>query len=259
MDWTPAGLALYYWIDPKPERGMSMFPQSQSRPYQLDYGTDEKVVFNFFNTVYAWMACGLGVTAIVAYLVSQNKAMAAAFDTRGMAIVFLLGMVLFAYGIQSAAQRISATVATVLFLVFAAMMGAFISSIFLIYSLSTITAAFVMTGGVFGAMSVYGFVTRRDLTSMGSFLIMCVVGLIVATIVNFFVASNAFSWFLTYAILAVFIGLTAYDTQKLRNIAQQTAGNTDLAHRYAIIGSLSLYLDFINMFLSILRILGGRR
>ncbi len=238
---------------------MSMYPQSQSRPYQLDYGTDEKVVFNFFNTVYAWMACGLGVTATVAFLVSQNKAMMAALYNRGMVVVFLLGTVLFAYAVQAAAQKISATVATVLFLIYAAMIGAFISFIFVVYPLSTITAAFVMTGGVFGAMSVYGFITHRDLTSLGSILIMCVIGLFLATLVNVFVASNAFSWFLTYAILAVFIGLTAYDTQKLRNIAQQTAGNPDLAHRYAIIGSLSLYLDFINMFLSILRILGGRR
>ena len=116
-----------------------------------------------------------------------------------------------------------------------------------------------MTAGVFGGMSVYGFVTKRDLTSMGSFLFMAVWGLFLATIVNFFVASTGLSWLLTYAILAVFILLTAYDTQRLKIIAEQVRGDARSSASYAIIGSLSLYLDFINMFLSILRIMGNRR
>lgn len=238
---------------------MTMYPQPSSRPVELEYGTSDRAVFNFFNTVYAWMACGLGVTATVAYLVSQNTAIMKALYSRGLIVVFLLGTALLAYGIRAAAQRISATVATALFLLYAAIIGAFISFIFIIYPLNTIAAAFVMTGGVFGGMSVFGFVTKRDLTSMGSFLIMCVWGLFLATIVNVFIASNAFSWVLTYIILAVFIGLTAYDTQMLKNMAEQLADQPALASRYAIIGSLNLYVDFINIFMSILRILGGSR
>jgi hypothetical protein len=235
-----------------------MYPD-QSRPVELEYGTDDKAVFNFFNAVYAWMAVGLAVTAAVAWYVSQNMAVMKVLYGRGVYLAVLLGTVALAYSVRSAARRVSATVATALFLLYSAVIGAMISGIFIIYPMATIGAAFVITGGVFGGMSVYGFVTKRDLTSMGSFLIMCVWGLFLATIVNIFVASDAFSWIITYAVLAVFIGLTAYDTQMLRNIALETAGDANLAARYAIIGSLELYLDFINIFLSILRILGSRR
>jgi FtsH-binding integral membrane protein len=238
---------------------MSMFPDSQSRRVELEYGTDEKVVFNFFNTVYAWMACGLAVTATVAFYVSQNTAIMKALYSRGIVLAVFLGTAGLAYGIRAAAQHISATVATALFLLYSAVIGAFISFIFIIYPMSTIAAAFVMTGGVFAGMSVYGFMTKRSLTSMGSFLIMCVWGLFLATIVNIFWANNLMSWVITYAVLAVFIGLTAYDTQMLKEIAAQTAGDPKLAARYAIIGSLNLYVDFINIFMSILRILGSRK
>jgi len=154
---------------------------------------------------------------------------------------------------------LSAAAATGLFILYAALIGFAIAPIFLIYKMATIVAAFVMTGGVFGVMSVYGFVTKRDLTSMGSFLVMAVVGLFLASLVNIFWANNALSWIITYAVLAVFIGLTAYRTQQLKEIALQLSGNADMAARYAIIGSLSLYISFINMFMSILRILGDRR
>ena len=116
-----------------------------------------------------------------------------------------------------------------------------------------------MTAGVFGGMSVYGFVTKRDLTALGSILIMCVWGLILASLVSFFFASTALEWIIDYAILAVFIGLTAADTQRLKAIAVQVSGDARASASYAIIGSLRLYLDFINMFLAILRILGNRR
>ncbi|MGH7176723.1 MAG: Bax inhibitor-1/YccA family protein [Tepidisphaeraceae bacterium] len=238
---------------------MSMYPDSQSRPFELDYGTDDKAVFHFFNTVYAWMCVGLGVTATVAWLGSQHMAFMQAIAGRGVAVAFLLGTALLAYSIRAAAAKLSPMVATGLFLLFAAIIGAFLSFIFLIYPMQTIVGSFVMTAGVFGGMSVYGFVTKRDLTKMGSILIMCVWGLFLATIVNIFIASSAVSWIITYAVLAVFIGLVAYDTQMLKQMALQTQGDVKLAQRYAIVGSLSLYVDFINIFMSILRIMGSRR
>jgi len=240
---------------------MSMYPNNDvtRRPIGLGYATDEKVVFNFFNTVYAWMCVGLAVTAAVAWMVSQNAPMVRAFSSSGLGLIFLLGSVAMVWAIQSAAQRVQPTLATVLFLLYSAVIGAVFSGIFVLYNLQTISGAFIMTAGVFGGMSVYGFVTKRDLTAMGSILIMCVWGLFLATIVNFFIASTAFSWFLTYAILAVFIGLVAFDTQRLRVIAQQIGGDARASASYAIIGSLRLYLDFINIFLSILRIMGNRR
>jgi FtsH-binding integral membrane protein len=235
-----------------------MFPQT--RVQKLEYGTDERVVFNFFNTVYAWMAVGLAVTATVAYLVAQSPAaLSIIYGSRAGLAVGGLAAFAIAWGVQSMAMRISPAAATAMFLLYAAVIGALLSGIFLTYKLGTIGSAFVITGGVFGGMSVYGFVTKRDLTSMGSILIMCAWGLFLASLVNIFLASTVFSWFITYAVLAVFIGLTAYDTQKLREIALQLQGNPSMAARYAIVGSLHLYVDFINIFISILRILGSRR
>ena len=237
---------------------MSMYPQT--RRYELEYGTDEKVVFNFFNAVYAWMAVGLAVTATVAFLCSRSPAILGfIYANKFVAIASVLTAVAIAWGVRSAAHRMSPAAATGLFLLYAAVVGLLISYIFLVYPIQTIGGAFVMTAGVFGGMSLYGWFTKRDLTSMGSILIMCFWGLFLASIVNVFLASNAVSWVITYAVLAVFIGLTAYDTQKLRQLAYSLQGNPSMAARYAIVGSLELYVDFINIFLSILRILGSRR
>jgi len=237
-----------------------MYPNSTTRRHELEYGTDDRAVFNFFNTVYAWMAVGLAVTASVAWFCSQSAA-ARQFLFTNRFVYLAFGLVAFAIAmaVRSVSLRMGPTAATALFLIYAAMIGALISYIFIIYRLQTIGAAFLISGGVFGGMSVYGFVTKRDLTSMGSILIMCVWGLLLASIANVFIASNALSWILTYVVLFVFIGLTAYDTQKLREIAIQVQGDSKMAARYAIVGSLELYVDFINIFLSILRIMGDRR
>jgi FtsH-binding integral membrane protein len=237
---------------------MSQFPQSQRRSWELEYGTDDKTTFNFFNAVYAWMAVGLAVTAAVAWFVSQSQ-LVYITGGKGFAVAFMLGAALLAFAVQGVALRLSVAAATGLFLLYAALIGFAISPIFLVYQMNTIVAAFVMTGGVFAVMSVYGFVTKRDLTSMGSFLVMAMVGLFLASLVNIFLANNALSWIITYAVLAVFIGLTAYRTQQLKEMAIQLSGNADMLSRVAIIGSLTLYISFINMFMSILRILGDRR
>ncbi len=237
---------------------MSQFPFA--RKVELEYGTDDRVMFNFFNAVYAWMAVGLAVTAVVAYAVSQSPAlMNGIFANKGGYLLIALGAFAIAWGVQKAALSISAAAATVLFLLYAAVIGALISGIFLVYSTSALTTSFLLTAGVFGGMSIYGFITKRDLTRIGSILVMCVWGLILASVVNLFFYSDLVSWVITYAILLVFIGLTAYDTQKLKAIAEATRGNRDLAARYVIIGSLNLYVDFINIFMAILRIVGSRR
>jgi FtsH-binding integral membrane protein len=242
---------------------MSMYPSDSgvgSRRLELEYGTDERTVFNFFNTVYAWMAVGLAVTATVAFLVSQSPpVMRVLYAGKFMIVALLLGAWAIAWAVQSAAMRISAAAATALFLLYAAVIGAMISYIFLVYPMATIVGAFFMTAGTFGVMSVYGFVTKRDLSGIGSFLVMAAIGLFFASIVNVFLASNALSWFITYAVLAVFVGITAYQTQKLKGLAHDLAHDGALAARVAIIGSLVLYISFINMFMSILRILGSRK
>ncbi len=235
---------------------MSQFPNVRSRV--LNYSTDDKVAFNFFNAVYSWMAVGLALTAVVAYAASQSQAIIQMmYGSRIMVIACALGMMAIAMGVQSAALRISALAGTVLFLVYAGLMGLMISYIFIVYQMPVIGGAFLVTAGVFGGMSVYGFATKRDLTSMGSMLVMAFWGIFLASIVNIFIASDLLSWVVTYGVLFVVLGLVAYHTQMLKNIADQTRGNPHLAQRYAIIGSLILYISFINLFLSILRIMGG--
>ncbi len=239
---------------------MSQFPGIGTQRKVLDYSTDEKVMFNFFNTVYAWMAVGLAVTAVVAWWGStQTAVLNLVYGNSFGYIGILLGAMLIARSVQTTALRLNVGVATALFLLYAAVIGFLISGIFRIYPNPTLLSAFIVTGGVFAGMSVFGFVTKKDLTSMGSILIMCVWGLFLATIVNVFFYSSFISWIITYAVLAVFILLTAYDTQKLKQIALATQGNKQLAARYAIIGSLNLYVDFLNMFMAILRIMGNRR
>lgn len=240
---------------------MSMYPNEQVRkPIELEYGTTDKSVFNFFNQVYAWMAVGLAVTACVGLFVSRTPSiMQFMFANKFVYLAAILGSVAIAWGVGSVALRVSAGAGLAMFLVYAALIGVLTSYIYVAYRMETIGAAFLMTAGVFGGMSLYGFVTKRDLTTMGSILVMCFWGLLLASLVNIFIASNALSWLITYAILAVFIGLTAYDTQKLKEIANQLDGNPSTLQRYAVIGSLNLYVDFINIFLAILRILGSRK
>lgn len=237
---------------------MSMYPTSHR--LELDYATDDRTLFNFFNAVYAWMAVGLALTAVVAWVVSRSPAMlGVVYSGRGMVLAMGLGAFAIAWYVQTNFHRISVTAATGLFLVYAVVIGAMISGIFLLYPMSTLLAAFLVTGGTFGAMSIYGFVTKRDLSRIGSILVMCAIGLFVASMVNLFLASDALSWIITYAVLAIFIGITAYETQRLRNVALELQGNGAMLSRVAIVGSLVLYISFINMFMAILRILGNRR
>jgi FtsH-binding integral membrane protein len=240
---------------------MSMFPESGARkPWELDYARDDKSISKFFNVVYAWMAVGLAVTAAVAWFVSHSPSlMKMFFGNPLVAIVCCLGAFGIAIGVQRSFRTMNANVATALFLLYAALIGAMISYIFVLYPAKTLASAFVVTGGTFAGMSVYGMVTKRDLTRIGSILIMCFWGLLIASIVNIFVASNALDWLITYGILAVFIGITAYETQQLKQMASEYGSNTEMAARYAIYGSLVLYISFINLFMSILRIMGDRR
>jgi FtsH-binding integral membrane protein len=167
-----------------------------------------------------------------------------------------LGLVV---AISGMIQRINTGVATALFLLYSALNGLTLSAIFIVYAHATIASAFVVTAGTFAAMSVYGFVTKTDLTKFGPILFMALIGLIIASVVNIFMASSGLYWIITYAGVLIFVGLTAYDTQKLKIIAVQTESNPALAARLSIAGALSLYLDFINLFLFILRIMGNRR
>lgn len=229
---------------------------------QLQYGRDttgEVSLFNFFNAVYGWMAVGLGVTGIVALLGSWSPQVLALLSASPFVTVALaLGAFALAWVAQTVALRVSAAAGLALFFAYACVMGLMLSGIFVLYPVSTIGAAFLVTGGTFAATSVFGMVTQRDLSGIGRVLVMCAFGLFFASIVNVFVASDAFSWFITYAVLAVFIGITAYETQLLKNLALEHGHDSTMTGRIAVVGSLILYIAFINIFLSVLRIMGDR-
>ena len=229
-------------------------------PLEYEAGPTTLTVSQFFNTVYAWMCVGLALTACVGWYFSQNvELLRVIYGGKGGYLVIGLGAFAIAWYVQSQAGRLSFGVATALFLVYAAVIGALLSGIFLVYSPKTLISAFLLTGGTFGGMSVYGFVTKRDLSRIGSIAVMLALGFCIASAVNIFLQNDALGWVITYAILVLFIIITAYETQHLRQIAEQFSDSPEMASRYAIVGSLVLYIAFINLFLAILRILGSRR
>ena len=157
-------------------------------------------------------------------------------------------------------QKLSAGMATTLFMLYSALTGLTLSSIFIVYTYSSIASTFVVTGGMFGIMSLYGYTTKRDLSGLGNMLFMALIGSVLASWGNFWLKSEALMWAVTYIGVIVFGGLTAYDTQKLKNIGEQIdLRDSSNLRKYAILGALTLYLDFINLFLMLLRIMGNRR
>ena len=202
---------------------------------------------------YSWMAAGLALTAGVAYLTAQNEALAA--QVMGLRMPLVLAQLAIVFVLSLAAQRLSSAVAGILFIAYAALTGLTFSSLLLAYSPSAVTAAFLTTAGTFAAMSVAGLVIKRDLSALGRFFLFAVLGLVIAMIVNLFVASSALTLGISIVGVLLFAGLTAYDTQMLRNLALSGISGEN-AERAAINGALALYLDFINMFLFILRLFG---
>lgn len=214
------------------------------------------VVRTFMARSYSWMAAGLALTAGVAFMTAQNMGLAIQVAQLYLPLVLLqLGLV---FVLSAFAARLNSVVAGALFIAYAALTGLTFSSIFLRYDMSAVTAAFATAAGTFGAMSVAGFVIKRDLSSLGRFFMFALIGLLVAMIVNLFVASGPFSLVISIVGVLLFAGLTVYDTQKLKQLA--LAGlQGEIAERAAISGALTLYLDFINLFLFLLRIFGGGR
>jgi hypothetical protein len=215
-----------------------------------------RAVGAFFNAVYAWMCAGLALTAVVAMWVASRPDIVLQVGKFFFALV-IVELILVA-SISIAVNRISAGVATLLFLLYAALNGLTLAGIFLVYTHAVLASAFAVTAGMFGAMSLFGFLTRKDLSGLGSMLFMALIGVVIASVVSIFWHPTWFSVLLNYVGVAVFVGLTAYDTQRLKMLAIQTAGSGALAARFAVNGALSLYLDFLNMFLFILSIFGDR-
>lgn len=225
-------------------------------------------VNTFIRSVYNWMAIGLALTGFVAFYVSHSEAMLGLlFEVVGNQLRptmlfygLIIGELALVFSLASRVSKIQASTATALFVLYAALNGATLSSIFLIYTQSSITSVFFICAATFIACSIYGMITKRDLTSMGQFMFMGLIGIIIASVVNFFIQSSGMSLIISYIGVIVFVGLTAYDTQKLKTMALTQPADLDagVVRKGAIIGALTLYLDFINMFIFMLHIFGAR-
>ncbi|MBT8763703.1 Bax inhibitor-1/YccA family protein [Desulfohalobiaceae bacterium Ax17] len=215
----------------------------------------------FMRGVYQWMAIGLGLTALVAYFVASSPILIQAIF--GNPLLFwglIIGELLLVVGISGGITRLSASAATSLFLVYSGLNGITLSAVLLIYTATSIASTFVVCAGMFAAMSIYGLTTKKDLTSWGSFLFMGLVGIILTSIVNIFLKSPAVHFVISGIGVIIFVGLTAYDTQKLKVMGESAPLDDSLAmRRGTILGALTLYLDFINLFLMLLRFFGQSR
>ncbi len=214
----------------------------------------------FLAKVFNWMAIGLGLTGIVAWFTaSSGLAMRLVASPLFMILIIAeLGMVFF---LSARISKIQATTATGLFLGYALLNGLTLSMIFLAYTSSSIASTFFITAGMFGAMAIYGLVTKRDLSGLGSFLFMGLVGIIIASIVNIFLKSSSLYWVISLLGVFIFVGLTAYDVQKIKKIGEDgiMEQGEEMVKKGSIMGALTLYLDFINLFLMLLRFFGGSR
>lgn len=215
---------------------------------------------SFITKVYAWMGLALGLTGLVAfYTVSNNALMEMIFGNKFVFYGLLGGELLLVIGLSWGINKISSMVARVAFLFYAALNGLTMSFIFLVYTSSSIASTFFVCAATFGLMSAYGYYTKRDLTTLGNLAFMALIGLIIASVANMFMKSEMMYWITTYAGVLIFVALTAYDTQKIKNMTFPDSEGNELAKKGAVMGALALYLDFINLFLYLLRIFGKRK
>ncbi len=210
--------------------------------------------------VYVWMTLALVLTGITAFGVASSPSlMMTIFQTPAIMWGLIIAELAIVIAISAAINRLSLTTATLLFVLYSVLNGATFSLIFAVYTMSSIANVFFITAGTFGVMAAYGYFTKRDLSSWGKLLLMALIGLIIATLVNvFLVKSSGFDLILSYAGVLIFVGLTAYDTQKIKQMLAMQTDMGEGAQKVALLGALSLYLDFINLFLYLLRIFGRR-
>lgn len=224
-----------------------------------EYRQELAVQRTFMARVYGWMTIGLLATALTALVVASSPELVKALFVSNGYIILLIAELAVALIFTFALRVVPAPVAAALFIVYSVLTGASLSVVLLIFTASSVAATFFITAGMFGGMSVLGYTTKRDLTGLGSFLMMGLWGLILAGIVNLFLHSSSMSWLISFIGVIVFTGLTAYDTQKIKQGYAAGGGNAAIAQKSALYGAFSLYLDFVNLFLYMLRFMGNRR
>jgi len=233
------------------------FSNSNVSQKQLDVNQGISV---YITKVYNWMAVALLLTGTVAYFTAGSEQL---FELIvGNKILFfglIIGELLLVVYLSARIHKLSSYNATLLFLLYSALNGLTLSVVFMAYTMPSITSTFIITAGTFGAMSVYGYFTKSDLTKIGNLAFMALIGIIIASVVNLFMKSEMMYWIITYLGVAIFVALIAYDTQKLKRLAMEGFENEEHMEKGAILGALTLYLDFINLFLFLLRIFGNRK
>jgi hypothetical protein len=214
----------------------------------------------FLTGVYYWMTFALGLSALCAWAVGTTPALTNLVYKNPLLLTVLivaeLGLVI---AVSWGINKMSAATATALFALYAALNGVTLGYIFIVYTIPAITSAFLTTTLTFAVMAILGSVTKRDLTRLGSILLMALIGLIIASFVNIFLKNSTMGWIITYAGVLIFVGLTAYDAQKVKQMYLTMGGDMETNRKISVLGALTLYLDFVNLFLMLLRIFGGRR
>ena len=223
--------------------------------------TTRFAVSAILKNVYLWMTMALAISGLTAMLVAGNAELVQAiYAGRGTLLVLFLVQFGLIWLISARIGTMSFITATLLYIAYSVVTGVTLSSIFLLFTTGSIASVFFITAGTFAALSIYGFVTKKDLSTWRSYLIMGLIGLIIASIVNWFLASEMMYWIISYVGVAIFIGLTAYDTQKIKQLAYAFhMEDEETRNKVALMGAITLYLDFINLFLYILRIFGKRK
>ncbi|WP_276898385.1 Bax inhibitor-1/YccA family protein [Frischella perrara] len=225
-------------------------------------------VQTYMSHVYGWMTVGLVLSGLVAWYAStSSQVIQLLFNVTpqgvslsGFSWFLFIAEIGLVFVLSGMINRLSGSMATTLFMLFSVVNGLSLTPIFLAYTHSSIASVFFITAGMFAALSFYGYSTKRDLTAVGRFLFMGLIGIVIASIVNIFMKSEPLMWAMTYIGVFIFAGLTAYDTQKLKNIGMNiSSDDSNVFRRFVILGALTLYLDFINLFIMLLRILGDRR
>lgn len=237
---------------------MDTLDQNLQQPFSVEAIFAEQQ--RFIVKVYGWMCAALVLTGITAYIVATTPSIMQYVFTNLTVLYVLLGVeLLMVIGLSSMINKMSANMATAVFVLYSVVNGLTLSFIFLVYTSGSIAFTFFITAATFGVMSAYGYFTKKDLTSWGNLLVMALFGLVIASIGNLFMKSDTLMWITTYAGILIFVGLTAYDTQRIKNTNIIGNEGTDEDRKEAIIGALTLYLDFINLFLKLLRLFGRRR
>lgn len=226
------------------------------------YRTDSNVTSlqnSFVAKVYGWMTIALAITGFTSlFIASSPGILNAVYGNQFLFWGLLIGELVLVFVISGAIQKMSSSTATLLYLLYSVLNGVTMAFIFIVYTKTSIASTFFITAGTFGIMSIYGFVTKSDLTKLGNLLLMVLIGVIIAAVVNIFLKSTTLGWIITIAGIIVFVGLIAYDTQKIKQIGNASLDD-ETRKKMSIIGALALYLDFINLFLLLLQLFGARR